>query len=30
MNEVDPGVIIRIVGDMNKTIDEGEDEAEKN
>ena len=30
MNEVDPGVIIRIVGEMNKTIDEGEDEAEKN
>jgi hypothetical protein len=30
MNEVDPGIIIRIVGDMNKTIDEGEEETEKN
>jgi hypothetical protein len=30
MNEVDPGVIIRIVGDMNKNIEEGEDEVEKN
>ena len=30
MNEVDPTVIIRIVGDMNKNIEEGEDEVEKN
>jgi hypothetical protein len=28
MNEVDPGVIIRIVGDMNKNIEEGEEETE--
>lgn len=30
MNEVDPNVIIRIVGEMNRSIDEGEDEVEKN
>lgn len=30
MNEVDPNVVIRIVGEMNRNIEQGEDEAEKN
>jgi hypothetical protein len=30
MNEVDPNTVIRIVTEMNRAIEEGEDQAEKN
>lgn len=30
MNEVDPAVVIRIVGEMNRNIEDGDDTIEKN
>lgn len=30
MNEVDPGILIRVVGDINKILDTGMEIAEKN